>query len=136
MAVSIKIESRTMERKKVVYISGPITGVKNYWEAFEKAEEMLESLGYIALTPSRLPQGMTNAQYTRINMAMIDSADTVVFLPGWEDSTDARLEYEHCRYILKPCVLLKDRDFLSNGGKYPPEVTQSWLKHDLEEVLK
>lgn len=135
MAVRIKIEATEVERKKVVFISGPITGVENYWEAFEKAEEMLEGLGYIALTPSRLPQGLTNAQYTHICMAMIDCADAVVFLPYWETSEGACLERKFCGYTNKPCVQIKDRDFLG-GGVYPTEVTQSWLKHDLEEVLK
>lgn len=135
MAVSIKIEATKTERKKVIFVSGPITGVKNYWEAFEQAEEMLEGLGYIALTPSRLPQGLTNAQYTRICMAMIDSADAVVFLPKWKDSDGARLEREYCEYTFKPHVGLRDQDFLC-GGAYPPEVTLSWLSHDLGEVLK
>lgn len=124
------------ERKKVVFVSGPITGVENYWEPFEQAEQMLESLGYIALTPSRLPKGMTNAQYTRICMAMLDSADAVLFLPGWEDSEGSRLECTHCNYTNKPRIQLRDRDFLMGHGTYPLEVTQSWLKHDLEEVLK
>lgn len=125
-----------MEDKKVSFISGPITGVKEYWKAFEEAEDMLEGLGYIALTPSRLPQGLTNAQYTRICFAMIDSADAVVFLPGWESSEGSRLEREYCRYTHKPSVALRDSDFFSGGGKYPTDVTRSWLKHDLEEVLK
>lgn len=30
-----------MERKKVIYIAGPITGVERYWEAFEKAEDSI-----------------------------------------------------------------------------------------------
>ena len=121
--------------KKVVFISGPITGVENYWEAFEKVEELLDNLGYIALTPSRLPHGMSNAQYTRICMAMIDSADAVVFLNDWVDSEGARFEWDYCGYIDKPAVELRDRDYLY-GATYPPEVTQSWLKHSLEEVLK
>lgn len=135
MAVSIKIEATKVERKKVIFVSGPITGVENYWEAFEQAEQMLENLGYIAITPSRLPKGMTNAQYTRICMAMIDSADAVVFLPGFADSEGSRLELDYCQYTHKHYTRLRDRDFLC-GGTYPEEVTQSWLKHDLEEVLK
>lgn len=122
------------DNKKVIFISGPITGVGRYWEAFEEAEMMLESLGYIALTPSRLPQGMTIAQYTRICLAMIDSADAAVFLPGYEDSEGSRLEHSHCLYTGKPLIRLRTEDFLC-GGVYPAEVTRSWLKHDLGEVL-
>lgn len=124
-----------MERKKVVYIAGPITGVKNYWEAFEQAEEDLTSLGYIPLSPAHLPKGMTNEQYTRICFAMIDSADAVLFLEGWEKSEGACLEYQYCKYTDKPRVPQRIRERCS-GETYPREVTQVWLKTDLEEVLK
>lgn len=123
-----------MENKKTVYIAGPITGVKNYWEAFEKAEQQVTDLGYIAITPSRLPVGMTNAQYMRICLASIDSADAVLLLPGWDESDGARVEEHYCRYTGKPRVLLRARDGFF-GDPNPEVVTLAWLKHDLEEVL-
>lgn len=89
------------ERQAVVYLSGPITGVPNYWKAFEKAEENLRNLGYIVLSPAKLPQGMVNSQYMQINMAMIHAADAVYFLPGWENSRGATLERAYCEYIGK-----------------------------------
>jgi nucleoside 2-deoxyribosyltransferase len=124
-----------MDKKKVVYIAGPIAGVENYWEPFEQAEDDLSALGYIPLSPARLPQGMTNEQYMRICFAMIDSADAVLFLPNYESSTGAMLEANYCVYINKPAIVSQDRapDHLE---KPPREVVQAWLKHDLEEVLK
>lgn len=92
-----------MGHKKVVFISGPISGVPHYWEAFEKAEDELTARGFIALSPSRLPWGMTNAQYSRICLAMIDSADAVLFLPGFGGSKGAMVEYRYVCYAGKPC---------------------------------
>ena len=89
-------------KTKVVYISGPITGVERYWEAFEKAEDELEAAGFIALTPTRLPKGLTNEQYMRIDLAMIDAADAVLFLPGWRESAGAVMENTYCVYTGKP----------------------------------
>lgn len=87
--------------RRVVYISGPITGVPRYWEAFEAAEDLITAKGWIPLSPTRLPGGMTNEQYMRICFAMIDSADMVLFLPGWAKSAGARLEHQYCEYTNK-----------------------------------
>lgn len=88
----------------VVYLSGPITGVPNYWEAFEKVEDELTSLGWVVLSPAKNPQGLTLAQYMRIDFAMIDVADVVFLLPGWVGSQGSLLEYNYCSYTGKPTV--------------------------------
>lgn len=122
------------EKKQVVFISGPITGVEKYWEAFEKAEDDLAGLGYIPLSPARLPGGMSEAAYMRICLAMIDSADAVLFLPGSMDSLGVKCELEYCTKIGKPRVALRDHDQWS-WEPIPAEVRTAWLKHDLGEVL-
>lgn len=90
------------KRKKVVYLAGPITGVSKYWEPFEKADDRLTHHDVAVLNPSVLPQGLTNEQYVRICFGMIDSADLVLFLPGWLDSKGATLERVYCDYVGKP----------------------------------
>lgn len=91
-----------MDKHCTVYISGPITGVKDYWQAFEAADDKLSSRGFAVLNPARLPKGMTDEQYMRIDLAMIDAADAVYFLKGWENSRGARIEHSYCDYTNKP----------------------------------
>lgn len=91
-----------MGQKKVIYIAGPMTGVPRYYEAFEAMEDELSGMGYIPLSPSRLPEGMSNDQGMQICFAMINAADAVIFLDGWENSKGARLERDYCFYINKP----------------------------------
>lgn len=111
------------KRKKIVFISGPITGVDEYREAFEAAEDDLSALGYIPLNPARLPEGMSEAAYMRICLAMIDSADAVLALPGSLDSVGANIEQTYSRKTGKPVVPLM------------ADERQTWLSYDLKEVL-
>ena len=91
-----------MEKKKVIYISGPMTGVDRYWEAFERAEDELLANGFLPISPSRLPIGLTHAQYTRIALASIDAADAVYFLPKWEEHRRCWVEKDYCLCTCKP----------------------------------
>lgn len=85
----------------VIYIAGPITGDNDYMRKFNQAENELLIRGHIPLKPSVLPKRLTYAQYARIDLAMVDSADAVLFLPGWEYSAGASLEHAYCAYVDK-----------------------------------
>ena len=84
-----------------VYIAGKITGNESYREEFAKAQAELEKDGHIVLNPAVMPEGLTKGEYMRICFAMIDIADEVRFLPGWQDSEGANLENLYCRYVGK-----------------------------------
>lgn len=91
-----------------IYIAGKITGDPDYKAKFAEAENFYKKEGYIVLAPSWMPQGMQPADYMRICFAMIDTADVVAFLPGYETSPGAQVEMQYCFYIDKDVKLPDD----------------------------
>lgn len=79
-----------------IYISGPITGVDNYLDNFNAAEEYLKDLGYEVINPARfnavLPE-LDYEQYMKVDFALLDLCDSIYMLDGWRDSKGANREY-------------------------------------------
>ena len=93
-----------------IYIAGPITGDPDYKAKFGAVKQTLEGQGYIVLNPAELPEGMTAADYMRICLAMVDVADGVYMLPGWERSPGAGIELSVARYSRKPIIYTAGED--------------------------
>ena len=82
-----------------IYLSGPITGIKNYTLNFLRAENVLRSQnefkGCDVINPARLgnvlPRG-THAEYMELCYALVGMADKMVMLVGWQQSKGAMLE--------------------------------------------
>ena len=91
-------------RKKKVYIAGAIIGCADYKAGFAAARMELEALGYIVLNPAELPEGMEKADYMRICLAMLDTADEICMLPGWGISEGAMIEHDLSHYTKKPIL--------------------------------
>lgn len=82
-----------------IYISGPITGVKNYTLNFLRAENTIRSQGEFkdcdVINPARLdnvlPRG-THEEYMELCYALVGMADKMVMIEGWQQSKGAMLE--------------------------------------------
>ena len=98
-----------MMRKDSVYIAGKMTGLPDKGRAaFAKAEAHLAKMGFVVLNPSCLPDGLPPNRYMPMCMAMIDAADNLVLLDGWEDSPGAKLEKAYAEYQKIPVYLMRN----------------------------
>ena len=101
-----------------VYIAGKITGNENYKAEFAEAEEKLRELGHIPLNPAVLPEGLEKADYMRICLAMLDSADAIAPLLSWTRSDGAAIEMSLARYTDKnrsPCGGYRNKNQAAAG---------------------
>ncbi|MGG4196123.1 DUF4406 domain-containing protein [Paenibacillus jamilae] len=83
-----------MNRKPVVYISGPMTGLPEFnHPAFHRAASQLRELGYHVLNPADVVVVQQDwVTYMRADIKLLMDADMVAVLPGWWKSRGARLE--------------------------------------------
>lgn len=82
-----------METKRY-YIAGPMTGYTNFnREAFNDVCEDLYKQGHTVLNPAVLPDGLTQAQYMDICLAMLRCVTHVMMLKGWQGSQGAKIEH-------------------------------------------
>ena len=84
----------------IVYIAGKISGNPEYKKQFAAAAARLRQQGLEVINPAVLPQ-MEYHRYPPINLAMIDAADGLLLLPGWEHSTGAAWEAAYARRMGK-----------------------------------
>ena len=92
-----------------IYISGAMAKRPDtYKEEFAKAEKEITEKGYIVINPAWLPKGLDSNRYMPVCLAMVDAADAIYMLDGWEESKGARLEKAYAEYQDK-LVLYEER---------------------------
>lgn len=103
------------------YLSGPITGHKDYRHQFAKAAAALKEMGYHIINPAELCQVLPGEQMSyesilQIDLELLGRADYLVQLPGWESSKGACIEYGYALGAGILVVLLEE--ILKDGGCY------------------
>lgn len=101
--------TKSGKKSKLIYISGPITGTYDYLIRFSIIEDDLKNKGYEVINPAavnaKLPQTLSWDDFMYIDLAMLDIADTIYLMKGWENSRGAKCEaayaIEHDKIVIK-----------------------------------
>lgn len=79
---------------KTVYISGPMSGIKDFnAPAFEKAYMDLQAHDFSPVAPAPFVDGKTYQEYLRDDLKMLLDCDGIYMLDGWQDSKGAKIEH-------------------------------------------
>lgn len=77
-----------------VYIAGPMTGLPHFNRpAFKRAAINLSFEKHVPLNPAIMPDGLTKADYMAIGLTMLQRAEAIYLLTGWQFSAGARAEH-------------------------------------------
>lgn len=78
---------------KIVYISGPMSGLPDYnYPAFFAAEKILIAKGFETINPARTEEKADWNGYMSHAIDLMRNATAIYYLKGWENSFGARIE--------------------------------------------
>lgn len=101
-----------MKNGKRIYIAGPMSGHYGYnFHTFDRAEHDLQEKGWSPINPAQMDRDIGFDPYKdtadeaflheamkRDCAAIIEDADAMAMLPGWENSTGARGEFHLAKW--------------------------------------
>lgn len=91
-----------------VYIAGPVTGIENYKEKFQEAEDKLLKDGFEVYNPAKIMDNMpdctTYEEYMKMGFCLIDMVDAIYMLDGWRNSQGATRELNYALGHVKKIV--------------------------------
>lgn len=106
-----KIHSKAV---KLVYISGPITGMDDLnRKEFEKYKDIVNKSGHRAINPHDLTKHLDTSKWSWEDFMTVDLpflllSSTIICLDGWQSSKGARLEIATAYFMKKEILLAKD----------------------------
>lgn len=92
---------------KVVYIAGKVTGDPGYKIKFAKAAVAIERMGYTAMNPAVLPEGLEHDVAMKICLSMLSASYAICLLDDWVQSMGARREFRHAKELGIPIFTLE-----------------------------
>ena len=110
--------------KEVAYLSGAISSDPHYRDKFANAQTVLEFLGYRVINPCILPEGLHYDEYMRVDLLLVEIADTLVMLPDWLQSDGATLEHDHAAKLGKRII-----DYKGISTQSPLACKKRWLDY-------
>lgn len=129
----------------IIYIAGPMSGHEDYNRpAFNDAARRLAEAGHVPINPAVLPTELSDSAYMPICTSMIDGADAIYLLDGWEHSGGAMAEFAYARRqgkrIYTQAQLLGDRasrreDNMSNETINEAVDTEDMLTQEARERI-
>lgn len=86
------------EKKRRIYISGPISGhdLDERRKAFKRAQKRIEDLGYIAVNPMEngLPDEATTHEHMRRDIELLMTCDYIYMMRRWTHSKGCKVEFD------------------------------------------
>ncbi|EAB2293828.1 DUF4406 domain-containing protein [Salmonella enterica] len=93
-----------------VYIAGPMSGLPNFnRDRFNEVAGLVVESGNIPLNPATLPDGLPERDYMAIGIAMLQCADAIYLIEGWENSAGAGAEKALADKLNIPRIRLRCR---------------------------